>query len=113
MSGELFRRNGSSRNSSSRDLKAIRRRTSGDLDLQPFFVGKESLGYVVTLKEEFGFVKCVPFCRAHRCPATHARPKGSGCALGNAAQVFENFDEFGLVLIAVPVVPVAVSCREL
>jgi hypothetical protein len=38
-----------------------RRKT--DVDLQPFEVGKEATGYVVTLKEDFGFLKCVPVKR--------------------------------------------------
>ena len=34
------------------------RRAKPSLDLQPFEVGTEARGFVVTLREDFGFVKC-------------------------------------------------------
>jgi hypothetical protein len=42
-----------------RDNPLGRRRTTGEVDLQPFELGKEATGYVITLKEDFGFVKYV------------------------------------------------------
>lgn len=42
-----------------RDTTFARRRTNGEVDLQPFEVSSDATGYVVTLKEDFGFVKCV------------------------------------------------------
>ena len=58
MSGDLFHSNGSSRNSSAREYGQLAHKIASDRDLQPFCIGKESSGYVVTLKEEFGFVRC-------------------------------------------------------
>lgn len=44
---------------SRRDTTFSRRRINGEIDLQPFEVSSDPTGYVVTLKEDFGFVKCV------------------------------------------------------
>jgi hypothetical protein len=71
MSSELFHEHESSGNSSNSDQAAAKSslpcrrdgktgwcRGNETIDLQPFVLGKESMGYVVTLKEDFGFVKC-------------------------------------------------------